>query len=126
MTYNETMKNLLTVVEFTLFIHAVQEVWDEAECALFTSYIAENYEEGDLISGTGGLRKIRWSRPGIGKKGGVRVIYYYYDQMTPVFLVYAYAKNVQENLTAGDKKYLSMLTEKLKNEIKTKKRGAIK
>ena len=117
------MKNLMTVVELTPFIQAVQDVWSEAERTAFTSYIAENYELGDLIRGAGGLRKIRWTRSGIGKRGGVRVIYYYFDQRAPVFLVSAFAKNVQENLSAEDKKVLSSLTEILKQEIKTKRRG---
>ena len=123
MTYNKIMKYLLTVVEMTPFIHAVQEVWNESERITFISYIAENYEAGDLIRGAGGLRKIRWTRPGIGKRGGVRVIYYYYDQGAPVFLVTAFAKNEKEDLTADDRKYLTALIESLKNEIKAKRRG---
>ena len=126
MTYNKTMKNLLTVVEMTPFIHAVQEVWSESERIAFISYIAENYEAGALIQGAAGLRKIRWTRPGIGKRGGVRVIYYYYDQGAPVFLITAFAKNEKENLTSDDKKYLNALIESLKNEIKTKRRGDAK
>ena len=117
------MKQLITVVELNPFIRAVQDVWDDADRSAFTSYIAENYEEGDLIRGTGGLRKIRWSRPGMGKRGGVRIIYFYYDQKAPVFLLTAFAKNEQENLTAEDKKHLTLLTERLKTEIKTKRRG---
>ncbi len=68
MTYNKAMKKLITVVELTTFIHAVQDVWDDAEHTSFTTYIAENYTDGDLIQGTGGLRKIRWKRPGSGKR----------------------------------------------------------
>ena len=120
------MKNLLTVVEMTPFIHAVQGVWKESERIAFISYIAENYEVGDLIRGTAGLRKIRWTRPGIGKRGGVRVIYYFYDQGAPVFLVTAFAKNEKEDLTPDDRKYLTALIEILKNEIKTKRRGNAK
>jgi hypothetical protein len=71
MTYNKYMKNLMTVVELTPFIHSVQNLWTEAERTAFISYIAENYEAGDLIRGTGGLRKIRWNRSGLGKRGGV-------------------------------------------------------
>ena len=126
MTYNKTMKNLLTVVEMTPFIHAVQEVWNESERIAFISYIAENYEAGALIQGAAGLQKIRWTRPGIGKRGGVRVIYYYYDQEAPVFLVTAFAKNEKEDLTSDDRKYLTGLIEILKNEIKTKRRGDAK
>ena len=123
MTYNKSMKKLITVVELTPYIHAVQDVWDDAERASFTTHIAENYKDGDLIQGTGGLRKIRWKRPGIGKRGGVRIIYYYYDQQAPVYLITAFAKNEKENLTNDDKKYLSALTSQLKEEIKNRRRG---
>ena len=117
------MKQLITVVELTPFIHAVQDVWDDEERAAFTIYIAENYEEGDLIQGTGGLRKIRWKRPGIGKRSGVRIIYYYYDQQAPVYLFTAFTKNEKENLTDEDKRHLAALTGLLKDEIKSKRRG---
>lgn len=123
MTYNEIMKQLITVVELTPFIHAVQNVWDDTERVSFTTYIAENYEDGDLIQETGGLRKIRWKRPGIGKRSGVRIIYYYYDQQSPVYLITAFAKNEKENLTNEDKKILAALTAQLKEEIKNRKRG---
>ena len=117
------MKQLITVVELTPFIHAVQDVWDDEEHAAFTIYIAEYYAEGDLIQGTGGLRKIRWKRPGIGKRGGVRIIYYYYDLQAPVYLITAFTKNEKENLSNEEKKYLSALTGLLKNQIKNKRRG---
>ncbi|MHC1759419.1 MAG: type II toxin-antitoxin system RelE/ParE family toxin [Negativicutes bacterium] len=117
------MKKLITVVELTPFLHAVQDIGDDAERASFTTYIAENYEDGDLIQGTGGLRKLRWKRPCIGKRGGVRIIYYYYDQQAPVYLITAFAKNEKENLTNEDKKYLAALTAQLKIEIKNKRRG---
>lgn len=115
------MKTLLTVVEFTPFIHAAAAVWTDAELLEFKGYIAEHYEDGDLIRGTGGLRKIRWSRKGIGKSGGVRVIYYYYDQDAPVFLLYAYSKNVADNLSSDDKKAFSTVVQVLKNNIKSKR-----
>lgn len=115
------MKTLLTVVEFTPFIHAAVAVWSDAVLLEFKGYIAEHYEDGDLIRGTGGLRKIRWSRQGMGKSGGVRVIYYYYDQNSPVFLLYAYPKNVADNLTSDDKRAFSAVVQVLKNNIKSKR-----
>ena len=76
-----------------------------------------------MIQGTGGLRKIRWKRPGAGKRGGVRIIYYYYDQHAPVYLLTAFAKNEKENITNEDKQHLAALTAQLKEAIKNRRRG---
>lgn len=121
--YNINMKKLLTVVEFKPFIQAAQRVWDETELLEFKAFIAEHYEDGDIISGTGGLRKIRWSRQGMGKRGGVRVIYYFYDEDVPVYLIYAYPKNELDNLTSDDKKAFAEVVGAIKVSIKSKRGG---
>lgn len=117
------MKKPITVVEMPTYEKTAQDIWDEEARSKFVDYISQNYERGDLIQGTGGLRKIRWSRPGMGKRGGARVIYYYYDQKAPVYLVAAFAKNVQENLTSDEKRYLTSLTSGLKGSIQAQRRG---
>jgi len=64
-----------TVAETPVFIRYASEVWTEAERFEFISFIATNPEAGSLIRGSGGCRKVRWSRSGVGKRGGARVIY---------------------------------------------------
>jgi hypothetical protein len=61
---------------------------------------------GDLIPGTGGLRKVRVGRGGSGKRGGARVIYYFYSVDFPLLLLGLYAKNEKIDLSARDKKNL--------------------
>ena len=56
-----------------MFVRQAAEVWDEAEHDAFVTFIASNPEIGDVIPDTGGVRKVRWSRAGSGKRGGVRV-----------------------------------------------------
>lgn len=57
-----------------------------------------------MIVGTGGVRKIRWTGDSNqGKRGGVRVIYYYYDQSIPIFLLTVYGKNQKDNLSQEEK-----------------------
>jgi hypothetical protein len=76
----------------------------------FIQFIAEHPHEGDLITGTGGARKIRWqASPHHGKRGGARIIYYYHDRDMPIFLFTAYKKNQKENLTAMEKKILKKI-----------------
>jgi mRNA-degrading endonuclease RelE of RelBE toxin-antitoxin system len=65
-------------------------------------------EAGSIIKGSGGLRKIRWSEPGKGKRGGIRVIYYY-DPPETIYMLFPYRKNVQENLTTTQLKVLKNL-----------------
>ena len=89
----------ITVAETPLFVRQAAEVWDEAEHDAFVTFIASNPEIGDVIPDTGGVRKVRWSRAGSGKRGGVRVVYFYHDAGRPLFLLMVYAKARQENLS---------------------------
>jgi hypothetical protein len=91
----------LTVVETPQFLRQAENVWTEAERQDFVDYIARNPEAGDLIPETGGIRKVRWRRQGMGKRGGARVIYFYYDLATPLFLLMVYAKAVREGRGTG-------------------------
>jgi hypothetical protein len=59
---------------------------------------------------TGGLRKIRWSRPGTGKRGGVRVVYFCHDDSMPLYLLLIYAKAERENWTRDEKRRAQALT----------------
>jgi hypothetical protein len=67
------------------------------------------------IPETGGVRKIRWARPGSGKRGGARVIYFYHSGNRPLYLLMVYAKARQENLTAEEKKVVRKLAAILKS-----------
>ncbi|WP_228125015.1 type II toxin-antitoxin system RelE/ParE family toxin [Candidatus Methylospira mobilis] len=74
-------------------------------------------ETGDIIPGTGGARKLRWSRPGMGKRGGLRVIYYYVDVIGQIWLLTLYSKNVADNIQP---QILKRLTESIHAEINRK------
>src|ERR1700686_4154536 len=67
----------LTVVETETFVRQAVDVWSEDERVEFIDHIARHPEGGVVIPDTGGLRKVRWRRQGSGKRGGVRVIYFY-------------------------------------------------
>ncbi|MGY3616199.1 type II toxin-antitoxin system RelE/ParE family toxin [Bradyrhizobium sp. USDA 10063] len=110
----EVVRRFITVAETSVFVRQAQDVWDEAEREAFIEFIARNPEEGDLIPETGGVRKIRWMRPGSGKRGGARVIYFYYSGDRPLYLLMVYAKARQENLTADEKKIVRKLVAVLK------------
>jgi hypothetical protein len=67
-----------------------------------------------VIPDTGGVRKVRWSRLGTGKRGGTRVIYFYHNERRPIYLLLAYAKARRENLTSNEKGLVRKLAALLK------------
>ncbi|HEX9159873.1 MAG TPA: type II toxin-antitoxin system RelE/ParE family toxin, partial [Rhizomicrobium sp.] len=91
-----------------------REVWTQAEHEEFVLYIAGNPEAGDVIPDTGGVRKLRWRRAGSGKRGGVRVIYFYHDPGRPIYLLMVYAKGRQEDLKPGEKRTVRELAARMK------------
>lgn len=111
-----------TVAETDSFAKRAAVLWSESELDALKDHLAINPTSGDEIPGTGGLRKVRWSRAGMGKRGGSRVIYYFYDESAPVYLLWAYAKGGQEDLSPTEKAALTKVAEILKTAIKTKKK----
>jgi hypothetical protein len=93
---------MLTVIETPTFQRLAAEFWSEEERLEFVSWIAENSEAGDVIKGTGGLRKVRWSRPGMGKRGGARVIYFNRNERGDLVLLVVYVKAKFDNIPAAD------------------------
>ena len=74
-------------------------------------------DAGDLIRGAKGLRKLRWLLPGRGKSGGARVIYFWRNAADQIYLLYAYAKNAQADLSDAQRKMLvQWINEVLDNE----------
>ena len=80
MAYSTVMgPKLVAVAETQSFARQAEKLWTEEEREEFIAFIAANPELGQVIPATGSVRKIRWSRPGTGKRGGTRVIYFYYN-----------------------------------------------
>lgn len=123
--YTFRMENLLipqVIVETPSYLQAVEEFWDVDTQIEFKNFIGVNFLLGDVIPNTGGLRKIRWKRRGSGKRSGVRIIYYFYDENHPIYLLFAYVKNVQPDLTEHEKKLLRQLVFQLKQSFRLKER----
>ena len=77
------------------------------------AYLSEHPSAGDLIQGTGGIRKLRWARGAKGKSGGARVIYYFHSEMMPLYLLAVFGKNEKANITAEEKNFLSKAVKEL-------------
>jgi hypothetical protein len=91
-----------TLVEYPAFSKQAEALWKEDEYNAFTFWIAQNPEAGDVIPGTRGARKVRWSRAGTGKSGGARVIYYHFAAAEQVVLMAIYAKATRESMSAHE------------------------
>ena len=96
-------------IETPLFEKSKEGIFDEDELQRFQLELLENPDAGDLIPKGKGLRKIRWSASGRGKRGGARVISYWINAENMIFLLLAYKKNRQENLTPKQLKILTDL-----------------
>ena len=104
MTYIDNL--LLTFIETPVFTEQITSLLDDDEYSEFQAILIANPEAGRVISGTGGLRKIRWIDPGRqkGKRGGIRVIYFYRMHVGQVLLLTAYDKDHQSDLSASQKR----------------------
>lgn len=97
-----------TIIETGDFQRFADKVWNNEEREEFINWISNNPLSGDIIPGTGGLRKVRWSRAGMGKRSGARIIYYSVEAEGLIWLLLVYAKAKFDNLPT---EYLAKLKE---------------
>lgn len=89
---------MLTFIETQLFTRLIQEYLSDDEYRVLQQALVRNPELGDLIPGSGGVRKVRWGAAGRGKRGGLRVIYVARSAQGQMWMLTAYAKNVREDI----------------------------
>ena len=105
---------LNSVIETPHFSNEMNGLLLETELKALVNHLAANPLDGDLVQGTGGVRKIRWARGGRGKSSGVRVIYYYHSERLPLFLLTVFAKGDAANLSKAQRNELASLVTILK------------
>jgi len=92
---------MLTVVESPIFQRLWPRYWDEEERGEFAAFIAANPDAGAVIRGSGGVRKVRWTRDGTGKSSGVRIVYLTRNELGEVYLLTLYAKSETSSISAA-------------------------
>lgn len=103
-------------IETSLFTKQIKQIATDDELRVLQQELIAQPMKGDLITGTGGLRKVRMATDGQGKSGSARVIYFLATAEV-IYMLLAYAKNEKDSLTAAEKTELKQLTKLLKGEV---------
>ena len=101
----------MVFIEAAPFTKYLRDYLNDDEYGELQSFLIEQPEAGDLIQGTGGLRKLRWGLDNKGKRGGIRVIYYWQVSEDQIYLFTLYAKNEMSDLSSDEKKALKNMLE---------------
>ena len=112
---------LITIVETPEFIADASRVMTDENREELIAHMAANPSAGDLIPGTGGVRKLRWKLVGRGKRGA-RVIHFFHSAEIPLFLLAAFAKNEKTDLSQQERNELRRLTKTLVATYRGRKR----
>lgn len=104
---------MITVAETPTFRRKIETLLSPSERDDLIAYLAEHPFAGVLIQGTGGIRKLRWRTGATGKRGGIRVIYYFHSEMMPLYLLAAFGKNDKSDLAMRERQQLSDLVDEL-------------
>lgn len=107
---------LTTVAETPEYQRCAGRLLSAVERSEIVDYLAARPKAGDLMRGTGGVRKLRWARSGRGKSAGVRVIYYYHSDALPLYLLTVFGKSEKANLSNAERNELASLVGMLKAE----------
>jgi hypothetical protein len=111
------MRLLLQFIYLPGFEASAAGLLDEAERHRMERWLLMNPEAGTVLRGTGGVRKMRVPRPGHGKRGGARVIYYYAPERRCVYLLYAYGKRAAATLSPRGMEFMRTLAKRLREEL---------
>ena len=107
----------LEFIETPTFTCLINELLDDDNYSRLQTELVREPEKGVLVRGGGGIRKIRWSLgKGQGKSSGIRIIYYYRNSKNQILMLFAYSKNIADNLNAKQKKMLNQIAKGFNNE----------
>ena len=101
------------IAEMREFSRKAPDLLGRTGLQALVTHLAENPCSGSIMAGTGGIRKLRWVREGMGKSGGARVIYYFHDHRIPLYLLSIFGKNEKANLSDAEANELSKLVKHL-------------
>ncbi len=101
----------MVIIETPIFTRRIQEILSDGEYRLLQIQLINKPDSGKVIRGSGGLRKLRWSASGHGKRGGIRVIYYWFVSQETLLLLFVYSKREQDDLAPEQLRKLKKVVE---------------
>jgi mRNA-degrading endonuclease RelE of RelBE toxin-antitoxin system len=101
----------MRIIETSIFTKRVLEILSEEEYRNFQISLISDPSAGKIIQGSGGIRKIRWSGSGRGKRGGSRILYYWYNEKGLMLMLFIFRKNERDNLSKNQIKILKSIVE---------------
>lgn len=104
----------MVIIETPTFTKRIKSVMSEEEYRNFQNALLDKPDIGKIIKGSGGIRKVRWSGSGRGKRGGTRLIYYWATEKDQIYMLFVFAKNEKSDLT---KDQLAVLKKLVKQEF---------
>lgn len=99
----------MVIIETSIFTQQLEDLMPDDDYRKLQAALVGNPELGQLIRGSGGLRKVRWGLPGRGKSGGARVIYYWAVNDEELFMLLIYSKSEQDDLTPEQLKIIKRI-----------------
>lgn len=99
-------------IESSVFTKLMTNYLSDSQYSEFQKYLLKNPDIGDLIRGSGGLRKVRWTSGNKGKRGGVRIIYFWKIAEDQIYLLTIYAKNEITDISPNDKRILKQMIDR--------------
>lgn len=102
----------MVIIETSVFTRRITAMLSDDEYRELQATLVEHPKAGPVIPGSGGIRKLRWSASGRGKRGGARVIYYWATEQDHLLMLFIYAKNESEDLTRDQIKTLRQIVER--------------
>ena len=103
---------MMLIIETAIFTKRVNERLNDEQYRLLQWILVRAPESGKIIPGSGGLRKLRWAGSGRGKRGGIRLIYYWFPKQDRLLMLFLFAKNEQADLTMQQLKTLRLVVQR--------------
>jgi mRNA-degrading endonuclease RelE of RelBE toxin-antitoxin system len=101
----------VVIIETSIFTRQVRELLSDGEYRDLQEALVSRPDAGSVVRGSGGLRKLRWGVRGKGKRGGVRIIYYWAARRAQILMLLIYSKSERDDLTPGQLKSLKRVVE---------------
>ncbi len=101
----------MLIIETSIFTRHIRQLLSDEQYREIQQHLIARPDAGKIIPGSGGLRKLRWALPGQGKRGGLRIIYYWARSLDQILMLFSYPKQEQEDLSRSQLRLLKRIVD---------------